>query len=219
VKINKLSVRNDTRRSIRTADRMPGSTAAAPGSPADLNPKDSTPADAPFKPPNVLKNETTTTTALDPRIPIPSSSSLNAPPTPERPEELFHQRLCSAFAGARKTLPTRKQSESVFALIPDDWERFLAWLPTAEPFKITRGPGGLPFLVDFYDADKERPEAPPIEAARGAVPLWKPPAPTKCLFCGDTGWEEITVGDKTGVRPCSCGAQIRGQYETLGGIV
>jgi hypothetical protein len=140
-------------RPIRTADRRPGSTAAALGSPADLTPANSTPVETPFKTLNVLK-ETTTTTTPDPTIERPLLWLSSNPPDP--PETIFHQRLCKAFAEAGKGLPTRKHSETIYGLIPDDWEGFCDWLPNAASFKTMRTAGGLRTLIDFYNTDKER---------------------------------------------------------------
>ncbi len=169
---------------------------------------------------NQVFNAKTTTTDGVPSLQERSSpsSSLNLPDPIANPEAAFHQRLCGEFSRASKPLPTRKQSAAAYAMIPDDWEGFLDWLPTAEAFKATRGAGGLPSLIDFYDADKERPAAMPAASQRSEVPTWTQPGPTKCLMCADTGWRQITKGDKTGVKRCSCGAKVHGQYETLGGI-
>ena len=172
---------------------------------------------------NQVFNAKTTTTKPLPSLAVGSSPSSfpdlpDPTPNPDLVLHNFHQRLCDAFGKAGKGLPTRKQSAAAYAMIPDDWEGFLDWLPSSEAFKTTRGAGGLPSLIDFYDADKERPASPPPTPSRGDVPIWKRPEPTKCLECADTGWRQITKGDKTGVERCSCGARVHGQYETLGGV-
>lgn len=172
-----------------------------------------------LNPKGINGNTTTTPHSLIEKKQSSPSSGGNLPdPTPANPETIFHQRLCSEFSSAGKPLPTRKQSAAAWAMIPDDWEGFLEWLPTAEAFKTTRGAGGLPSLIDFYDADKERPAAMPAASQRSEVPTWTQPGPTKCLECADTGWKQIQRGDKTGVERCSCGARVKGQYESLGGV-
>ena len=170
---------------------------------------------------NQVFNAKTTTTKPLPSLAVessPSSDQSFPDPTPANPEAIFHQRLTSEFSKASKPLPTRKQSAAAYAMILDDWEGFLDWLPTSEAFKTTRGAGGLPSLIDFYDADKERPASPPPTPSRGDVPIWKRPEPTKCLECADTGWKQVQKGNVTGVERCSCGARVKGQYESLGGV-
>ena len=221
MKIKRSSVLNSTSPQISATEGLPP-TAQKPApparkSPASLSPTKQDAGNRSLEEQVFNVSGTTTTGRTESKV-LSSPSPPDKPPEPENPEAVFHQRLTSVFSAAGKPLPTRKQSATAYAAIPDDWRRFLAWLPTAESFKTTRSAGGLMALIDFYDADKERPAAIPPGSARGEVPTWTAPGPTKCLLCADTGWEQVTKGDKTGSKHCSNGCKVPGQYEALGGI-
>ena len=149
MKINKLSVRNSTMRSIRTADRRPEPTAAALESPAGLTPEDATPPPPPFKDPNVLKekNETTTTTSL-----VNGKVEWSTPESPEN----FHIRLCERFGTSGKACPLPKTSAAAYTSLGEAAGAFLEWLPTSQDFRKTQHGGGVATLVNLFRANQGR---------------------------------------------------------------
>ena len=198
MKINKLSVRNNTVRSIRTAGRRLESTAAALESPAELTPEDSTAAKTPFKNPNVLNVSGTTTTGA---AVSKAASSVKQ----------FHEDLAIAFLSARKPQPIEKQSREAYAALSGQHEAFLAWLPTSSQFESMRTPGGLKTLIQFFFNTESIPPdipAPPL-------PKWSPEKPANCARCHGTGWAIVAGPRGNGVERCDCGIEVKSQWQGL----
>jgi len=97
--------------------------------------------------------ETTTTEA--PVSPSSPSSIVSAP----LPKE-WRDGLASVFTRARKPAPLPAQSLAAYLEVGEDWKSFLEWLPGAPQFKRTQHPGGLPTLIQFFNADRH--QAPPV---------------------------------------------------------
>lgn len=97
-----------------------------------------------------------------------SVSSVETPSINEREDTTYdvsslpplnwRQGLAKAFTEAEKPQPTKAQSAAAYAAVQPHWEKFLDWLPTSSEFKRMEHPGGLPTLIQFFEAHRIAPK-------------------------------------------------------------
>jgi hypothetical protein len=94
------------------------------------------------------------------------------------------------FHEAGKPVPLPKQSLAAYWLVFHRWQEFLRWLPASNEFRRMKHPGGLPTLVQMFEATQAV-HAPP------AVPVREEERPARWenegMWIGDKHhWDELS---------------------------
>jgi hypothetical protein len=99
---------------------------------------------------------------------------------PEEPTQKqltqWHTSLSKLFTASRKPSPTPKQSADAYRSAAPHWDKFLEWMATAPAFEKTQHPGGLPALLQMFEAEmnaepvQERPKK--VNSQMAALDNW-----------------------------------------------